>query len=511
MLRKNSTPASGRRAVAAIAALSLGLLGATIAATAANAAPVPGPVDDTRMGSLTIHKYAYPADGSQNPSGTGTDPTNPIGGVAFEVCRINNVTSLGNTSNLGWAQVNGLSATSSASPSTPLTGTTHGVDGTTTFPLSSCTTVTTAANGTAPAIANLPVGAYWVHETVVPAGVTAGAPFIVTVPTPADTTGGAANTGDWEYDVNVYPKNTRNSAPTKTLGDQPTNGVVLGDDIDYTIRQVIPALQTGQTYSKVVVTDTLDAKLDLVAGTVVVRVNGTTISDYTLSTTGDVITVTLGATARGALQADDVLTVDFTAKANATGVISNTAYVNVNDLNVTPGEPGTPTNPTVTRWGNVLGLKTDRDGNANLGGAEFEVYFTADTDGTCAIPATTAVGAAVTTVTSQPDGTIVVPGLWVGDTNAPVSNRCYILKEIVAPAGYVLPAGDAALTAVNVQADSAVTVPSFSVRNDQQLVPGLPLTGADGARALTVVGGALVLLSVGGVLVARRRRQSIDA
>ena len=512
-----------RNLIAAVGVLALG--GLTLA-TPANATPVNGPVDATRTGSLTIHKFEFPADGAQNPSGTGTSPTGPIGGVTFTVCHIGNIASLGDNSNLGWDQVKGLNAGSQTNNA--LTGSVNGVDATKTFPLSGCQNVTTGALGTpehgiTPTLSGLAVGAYLVTEIDAPAGVVKGSPFIVTVPTPADTTGGGANTGKWEYDVNVYPKNLKSTVPTKTIGDQTDNGVVLGQDIDFTISQVIPALPTGQVYTKLVVTDALDAKLNYKADTVVVSLKDATSGDVTtlvdgtdydlvvtpavlvngVQTTGAIITVTFKPAGLAKVHAGDTVTVDFTATANATGEIANKAIVNVNDIDTDgDGEPGGPTNEVKTRWGNLLGTKINAEDTMKLGGAEFNVYMTDDTDGTCAAAvAADIVGLTpVTTVTSAADGSIAISGLWVGDTNDNVTNRCYILQETKAPAGYILPTGDAALHSVTITVGT-VTTATFDIENDQQLVPGLPLTGGDGQRILFMVGGSLLLLGAGGALL----------
>ncbi|WP_226531035.1 SpaH/EbpB family LPXTG-anchored major pilin [Microbacterium paraoxydans] len=512
MLNTPKVTKRGRTTLAAAAAMSLGVAGVVLTGGAASAAPVAGPVDDSVIGSLTIHKYAYPADGAQDPSGSGQDPTSDvIEGVDFEVCAIDNITSLGDTSNLGWDQVLGLDALSSNGAA--LTGSVAGVDGGSSFDLLNCQTVTTDVNGEA-FLANLAVGAYLVTETAAPAGVIMGDPFVVTVPTPADDVAGADNTGMWEYDVNVYPKNVNVEAPDKVIGDQPTNGVVLGDDIDYTISQRIPALADGDVYTKLTVTDTLDDKLDLLAGSVVVGLDGTALTegtDYSLDTTGDVITVVFLQPGLDQLANGQTLTVDFTAVANANGVIDNQAFVNVNDLDL-DGDGNGGDNPTpvvTTRWGNLLGEKTDATGSNVLGGAEFNVYMTSDTDGTCDDAATADIDGLtpVATTTSAADGSIVVSGLWVGDTNEDVADRCYILEETVAPAGYVLPTGDAALTSVNIVPGDTAVAPTFTIENDQQLVPGLPLTGSDGQMLLTIGGIALLTMAAGGVLLARTRRE----
>lgn len=518
-----ATYKKARGVIATAGVVALGFGGLILSAMPASAAPVDGPVNPNTPASLTIHKFEFPADGNQNPSGTGTNPTGPIGGVVFNVCKIDNITSLGDASNVGWAQVRGLNALSTP----PLTGTVAGHDTSTVFPVSGCQSVTTGLAGTpehgiTPTLSGLAVGAYLVTETSAPAGVVKGDPFIVTLPTPADNTGGVSNTGRWEYNVNVYPKNLKSTVPTKTIGDQPGNGVVLGQDIDYTISQVVPGLDPNKVYTKFVVTDALDTKLDYKANTVVVKYNGTTLTagtDYTLDTTGDVITVSLIATTPGTppapnsipIAAGGTLTVDFTATANATGEISNKAIVNVNDLDFDgDGTPGTETPEVKTRWGNLLGEKINAGDTMKLGGAEFAVYMTGDTDGTCAaaVPADIATLTPVTTVTSAANGSISIPGLWVGDTNDNVTNRCYILQETKAPAGYVLPTGAAALTSVNITVGT-VNVATFDIKNDQQIVPGLPLTGGDGQMLLMVVGGSLLLLGAAGVFMRVKRRGEV--
>ena len=83
--------------------------------------------------------------------------------------------------------------------------------------------------------------------------------------------------------------------------------------------------------------------------------------------------------------------------------------------------------------------------------------------------------------------------------------------ETKAPAGFVLPSGDDAVTAVKVKAGT-VTTDDVTVENTKQSVPGLPLTGANGMLILTASGAALLMIAVGSVLVARyrERKQTAD-
>ncbi|WP_217133219.1 SpaA isopeptide-forming pilin-related protein [Leucobacter chinensis] len=86
---------------------------------------------------------------------------------------------------------------------------------------------------------------------------------------------------------------------------------------------------------------------------------------------------------------------------------------------------------------------------------------------------------------------VTYPRVWIGDgelktgtmTNG-LKERCYVLVETKAPAGFVLP--DDAPTEVVVK-PGAVTEFSAKVKNVQQEVPELPMTGGAG-QVLLVVG-----------------------
>ncbi|WP_426570780.1 SpaH/EbpB family LPXTG-anchored major pilin [Aquihabitans sp. McL0605] len=507
------------------AMLVLGAIGPGVAANAAA-------IDPTQTGSIIIHKYENPGDGNQNPSGTGTNPsTNPIAGVQFEYCGINGVDILDGT-NAGWDAINAITPTQLAAAQTGSTVAGHN--------LVNCQTVTTDATGTA-TTPDLPLGPYFVREIAAPPQVIDRAtPFIVTLPTPGD---GATPGADWVYDVNVYPKNTVAEGPRKNIVRQPTNGVALGAPITYQVTVKIPALATGQTYDKFVMTDTLDTKLDPNTDLtkIIVKAGTTTFvqgTDYTPVWTGQTLTATFTAAGRAKLVAGQNVVLEFEAKANANGVIDNQAFVNLNDFVLTPGQPngpgGSPTNVVTTRWGGLVVKKVSASSAANpLEGAVFQIYMgTTDQAGCKADIAnltrvTVPTGTGPLEVTSGADGAVVVPGLWVGDTELEVAadgtvtnvsapghdftQRCYVLKETKAPSGYVLPTGAAALTEVLLHSGSngTVAVPALDIENTVQVAPLLPMTGAAGILTLTGLG--LVLVSVGGAMVVSRRRDRLTA
>jgi fimbrial isopeptide formation D2 family protein/LPXTG-motif cell wall-anchored protein len=520
-----------RRATALTAALSLGALGVLTAGVAAQAAEI----DPDQLGSITIHKFANPGNGAANPDGTGTQPnTDPIADVVFEYCLITGIDLFDGT-NTGWDAINAITP---AEKNAAQTGATlAGYD------LTGCQTVTTGVDGTV-TTPDLATGPYFVREIDAPSNVVAPAlPFIVTVPTPAVNEGVAGDPldGEWVYDVHVYPKNTIAEGPRKNIVDQEENGAALGAAIDYQVTTKVPALAEGQTYDKFVLTDTLDAKLtpnaDLSTVSVSVFGGATFVqgADYTPVWAGQTLTVTFTPSGLAKLAADQNVVVAFEAAANAVGDIVNIAYVNINDFELTPGTPngpgGSPTNVVSTRWGNLTAIKVNAsDETDGLAGAQFEIYMgltegagcVADIDTLDVVtePGTTT----PLVVTSAADGTVVFPGLWVGDTELEIaadgtvtdvntpghdySERCYVLKEIAAPAGFVLPTGAAALTEVIVAAGDNGTVPLIAIDNTQQGVPTLPFTGADGQLALTIAGIALAAIAVGGVLITRRRARA---
>ena len=184
-----------------------------------------------------------------------------------------------------------------------------------------------------------------------------------------------------------------------------------------------------------------------------------------------------------------------------------------------PSEPGTPTNKVATSWGDVKVNKTDADNSKSLKGATFQVYnakdpYAASCDNAVKEGSAISVDGA-TEFTSDDDGVVSIAGLFVdkkkGAPNEdPVTpdhaQRCYVLVETAAPAGYVLPAN--ADTPVTVKAGLTATgTYDLTVTNSKQNVPQLPLTGANGRLLLMALGAILVLVAGGAALVARSRKE----
>ncbi|MBT1035764.1 isopeptide-forming domain-containing fimbrial protein, partial [Canibacter sp. lx-45] len=233
---------------------------------------------------------------------------------------------------------------------------------------------TTNDNGEA-TFSDLAVGAYLVTETQAPAGVVKkAAPFIVTIPHP--------NGNAWNYNVHVYPKNTVSAKPSKTLDD--TNATKIGDSVTWTITQVLPELQNGETFTEVSFTDQLAEKLGYVETTA--QVNGMEVG-VTVTATGDG-----GRTLAGSLDNPENLTggqtVTFkiTTTVNDPGKIVNTANVRIKTSNggdTTQSTPdpvpgGGPGGAPTLIYGYFDIQKYVKDTMIAISGATFELY-TGDT------------------------------------------------------------------------------------------------------------------------------------
>lgn len=245
------------------------------------------------------------------------------------------------------------------------------------------------------------------------------------------------------------------------------------------------------------------------------------------------------------------ITVKVTGLGQANGNLGNTGYFIVDTETTdnptpptpttppitppnTPGQPPTPhdpdddpiipTNKVVTTWGQAKLKKHAADqAKTPLKDAVFEIYEAKVQDATCSsteIPEVNPVKVSIageSTFTSDQNGIVLVKGLFVGEGTATAPNeptaaptyRCYVFKEITAPAGYVLPAGDQALKAVKVEPGTMADAVAPTFKNTQVSVPELPLTGANG-QVLMIVGGAASVLLAGGIALVSRRRRAME-
>lgn len=497
-----------QRLGAALGATAIGavaLIGATPAAFAAPSDPADfGNIDFDREGSLTVHKFLHQTgDVVGNPGEAPADDTftDPVAGVTFTVYPL---LKDGNPVDLSvadsWTGLNDL---------TPGAGCTAPAG----YGLGTGITIgPTNASG----VASIPlnIGAYQVCETDAPADIVDRAlPFILTVPLPHEN--------GWVYDVHTYPKNGKGEI-VKTIEEQQETG--LGSIVKFPVTAPIPTM--GDTWTGFAITDTLDTRLTIEGtGVASVTLDGVALdsSYYTVSTDGQKVIVKFSDAGVAWLNADPKnsqagkkIEVVFQGKVVTlgNGTIPNTADLWVNNPNLDPNtKPSVPSNEVKTHWGDLAVQKraagtTGTEGLLN--GAVFEVFNAeAPYAATCADAVKT--GSAITVngatqFTSAGTGVISIPGLFVSDSENPVINaaqRCYVLVEVAAPAGYVLPADPA--TPVAVKIGQTTISDNVEIVNTQQEVPELPLTGAAGQIMLISIGSAAVLFAVVLIMVNRRR------
>ncbi len=530
---KHNASTLGRRAAAAAGVLTLAFLGLAPSAVATET-PNYGNIKTEVKGSLVIHKHltgggtdiGTPTGPAQNPGNKGP----AVEGVVFTAYPI---TDINLKDPAGWDTISDLART--GVPDSACTNPAAPTLGTHTFGKGMASPATNS-EGLA-TITEMPVQAYLVCETTTPGDIVQKAkPFVVTIPHP-NTAAGAD--GQWIYDVNVYPKNEAIDVD-KTIQAQKLNGYGVGSLIKFPVSSTAPTLDAKSFYKYFQLKDTLDERLSEVTATEV-SLEGTTLqpTDYQVATNGQTVTVTFTAEGLKKIKAAPGKKVSavFQGKVTKAGngtitnraqVISDTVYAEQPPTPVTP--PTDPENPptsedVTSRWGDLSIKKVDThqqgQTKAGLQGAQFQLYKAKDAYANTCSKVKDGDPIAIngqTTLTTDAQGAIDIKGLFISDSidgadrdnQKDAQERCYVLVETKAPAGYVLPAGDAAVTAVKVKVGEETT-DNVTIENTKQSVPGLPLTGANGMLILTASGASLLMIAVGSVLVARYRERKQNA
>lgn len=480
--------------------LTLGAFVSLSAATAVSAAPGDTVVDPSKKGTVTIHKFENPDSAlAELATGKPLDLTGhgltPLPGVTFSLERINPAT-YDLTTNEGWTSAAKVSAADAALESKD-----------------PAVTITTDSLGEATAI-ELPLGLYLVTETAVPAGVTAGAPFLVTIPlTDPDTQ------NSWIYDIHLYPKNAKIGTGEKTVSDK--NATKIGDDITFTIRGDIPNLPVIDGYR---ITDPLDPRLTYKSATVTLEGGATLVpSDYELVVTppaggnGAIVTLTFTASGLAKLAQDSSakvqLVIDTTVSSLGSGEINNTALIFPNEASFDkqPGEPGGPVEPpTVTsKFGNIDIFKTNARTDEALSGAKFAVYLS-EADAIEGDPAKRISIGGTSVWTSSATGTIKIEGLrasgWVNGVAVLPGHpdfQYYWIDEVEAPVGFELISKPIRVEVKDIDAAVDVTVENAEENGGFTL----PFTGSVLSASLFYGAGALVLAGAV-VMVVRARRKT---
>ena len=530
---KHNASTLGRRAAAAAGVLTLAFLGLAPSAVATET-PNYGNIKTEVKGSLAIHKHLT-GGGKDIGTPTGTaqnaDDKGPaVEGVVFTAYPI---TDINLKDPAGWDTISDLSKagvpdSACTNPAAPTLGA-HKFGTPKVSPATNDEGLAT--------ITEMPVQAYLVCETTTPGNIVQKAkPFVVTVPHP-NTAAGAD--GQWIYDVHVYPKNEAISVE-KSIQEQKLNGYGVGSLIKFPVSSTAPTLDAKSFYKYFQLRDTLDDRLTAVTATEV-SLEGTTLdpTDYKVDTKGQTVTVTFTAEGLKKIKAAPGKKVSAVFQGKVTearnGAITNRAQVISDTVYAeqppTPEEPpANPENPptsneVTSRWGDLLIKKVDNhqqgQDKAGLQGAQFQLYKAKNAyAGTCTKDKEgdpIAINGE-TTLTTDAQGAINVKGLFISDSidganrdnQKDATARCYVLVETKAPAGYVLPAGDGAVTPVKIEV-GAVTTDNVTIENTKQSVPGLPLTGANGMLILTASGASLLMIAVGSVLVARYRERKQNA
>jgi LPXTG-motif cell wall-anchored protein len=515
--------------------------------------------NDTSDRSITIHKY----DGGQTGAGTATGTTDdaskvnaydpetnkdgrhPLANISFIVQKVKKADS--------------ATKIDAADPNSYVN------DG-------ASKTITTDKTGTAKADLGTGTGAdgyYLVTEQKSDSVTAAIDPFIVRVP--LTQTGTAGTNNSLIYDVNVYPKNDTKEVtlgPVKTFdgGGQDTSvavGAVVNWDLtihtpsglytapsDETPTPAVPAVYAKSlVFSDPIDTSSLTFKdvnsVTAITGPATDPANQTKTvldkdTDYTVKVPTDadnitkngveykVVQISLTDAGKKKVSGSTTLTAQIatTIKAvNSDATIVNTfdSYfvpgtgVNYHETTVTsnnvtqgdptkPGDPDVPTNPNdgdgnpTIKFGNVNVEKTDdsatprplanatfhlaaslqdaKDGKWITDGANKEVKVTTDSQGK----------AEFTGLAVDPD----------------TGKKTYYLVETDAPAGYDV---DGQIHEVEATQD---TTTDATVKDSDNMLPNLPMTGSD-ARLLLLVTATVLIVGSGSALYIKRRRNQHQA
>lgn len=310
----------------------------------------------------------------------------------------------------------------------------------------------------------------------------------------------------------------------------------LGTAASYPVTTDIPttASLTSSTPNEVFthywVKDPMDSRLTGVTVSSV-TFNGTAVDPtyYTTTTVGNVLTVqftNLGLTwLKGQGGKQLVTTFTGTVASLGNGIFTNTASFSVatkpGAAAGTPDDSGTTAasiSATATQnWGDLAVHKVDAgELTTGVAGAVFEVYAAFDPyAATCTSVATSGVAISVgaaNTFTTNAAGVLTIPGLFVSDSkNDPTTatQRCYVLKELTAPVGYITPTF-APYTAVAVKTGVTNVAVAYDATITNTRLAGvvLPMTGSDGIVVLSVAGLALIAAGLLLAFLARRRKQT---
>lgn len=445
-------------------------------------------------GSITVYKLQQP-EGNLGPNdGSKIDASKATPLVAgFTACAIDGI-DLSKPSD--WTRLSKVTATLDAE------GKTVASEGGQALTASTCTPEqktdkTTGATTFAGLTAQK---AYVVSETTAAQdAVTVSQPTVLTVPYPGN---GATGTDEWNYDPVIYPKNViAGAGATK-------DGKIIGNKVTFDVNVPINPLADKKLYTQLGITDQLSNTLTYTGASVALKSStGAAVAldpaDYTLSAPstnpGDKVDFAFATSGLAKVNATiggtAVLTIN--ADAIATGTTNNQAQITVNGKTSDEG-PKVPDPKNYFDGAHVLKQAQNKRAAevVPLADAHFDVYTAADDATGCPTAPDATQTKVLAEEVSGADGT--TPKRVLAEGN-------YCAYETTVPAGYKGMTGGT-LLAVHAE-DASVTVLNKQIGTDEGDLPGLPITGSQGAMML-LGGGAVLLLIGGGLATAKRRKES---
>ncbi|MCS4489688.1 SpaH/EbpB family LPXTG-anchored major pilin [Corynebacterium sp. ES2794-CONJ1] len=471
------------------------------ASTSASAALI----DPTQTGSLTLHKKKDP-ESLGTPTGNADDQVKgeALDGAGFTIYKIKGVDL---TTNEGLKNAAGLNVADYLSGEEADLSKVDKVGD----------EVITGAAGVAgqALFENLELGAYLVVETTTPtlAGVTfrKAQPFIAFIPMTQDNAGQGGTS--WNYNPIAYPKNYSSKKPIKEVVD---SGMNAGDTIVYTIKAYAQAVGAKQDRTKFVITDELDAKLTPPAADAVLVAGFTAGTDYTVTVTGNLVTITFTPAGLDKLANNQevVATIPATVKDDTNGVVENTADVIENKPGTNQDKEPQTTDKVKTYYAGITFEKVEAGNTDNkLAGAEFRVYGVKNGQ-ECSKSALDAdlldiaqINKADAIATSDSNGVVTFNGLhvndWTDNSGQPNKYESYCLVETKSPADFELLAEPIEFTLTKAQSIQGDLVPinGGKIENLKDTTPELPMTGGFGVGILAAFGAAII---AAGAWLARR-------
>ena len=470
---------------AAVVGLSLGIsapgalaqddTAADASTTATSEAPAgtsvnPANIDFNKKGSITLYKKKGAESGNaatgQKMEGVQGEP---LAGVTYKITKLNY-----DLQNGDWSTFPKTAAEAAGHETSTTFEQTTDPDGMVSFK-------------------DLDLGIYLVEETNAPAGIVAGAPFIVSVPMVNE----ASNA--WNYDVIAYPKNTETKTE-KTVKDAGKN---IQDAYKYTITADAPTWGGNKKLTAFRFEDELDQRL-VFEGVTEVKAGDTVLDagDYTVNTPADnrnKLVVTLTEQGLAKVNSGDKLSLTFETKRKEVGdttELKNQADVIFNNPN-TGNEVKKKTNEVVTYHGKLKVVK--KDGNETgkvLEGAKFKLYQCTSAD---------QLGDQieidnVSEWTTGADGTFTIDGLHATDfedNKEVTATKKFCLEETASPAGYAKLDKPIVINftreeiAKTGEGDDKITLVA-NIDNIKQDTPNLPMTGGAGVGILAAIGAAIV-------------------